>query len=377
MHEVDLTDPAVMADPFTAYDRAREAGPVVRLNIPGMPMWALTRRDDARALLTDPRFVIRSGSFTGIPGVPEDYQRYLRTMSEMDGQDHLRLRRLAAPGFTARRAQDFRPSVVPIAGELAAGLPADADLLRDFAVPLPMLVICELVGVPEADRADWVGWGAIVASGDGRRFGEAIPGIVEGAKALVAARPNTGVLADLIGDDDRMTDTELVTLVWHIVLAGQTPANLIANAVAALWTRPNDLAALRADPSLLPGAVDELTRWCGPQLLTVPRFAAEDVDLHGVRVATGEPVTVAIAAVNRDPRVFADPGRLDLRRAAASQLGFGHGPHFCLGAAHARVETEVALGALLARDITLVGEPVRAPDPGTWRLTELPARVGV
>lgn len=377
MYEVDLTDPAVITNPFTAYNRAREAAPVVRLNIPGMPMLALTRHDDARALLADPRFAIRAGSFTGIPGVPDAYQEYLRTMSEMDGPDHLRLRRLAAPGFTARRAQDFLPVLEPVVDKLIAGLPAEPDLLRDFAQPLPMLAICELVGIPEADRAAWLEWGAIVASGDGRRFGEAIPGIIDGAKALVAGRPETGVVADLVRQEDRMTDTELVTLVWHIVLAGQTPANLIANAVAELWTRPDDLEALRAEPGLLPGAVDELMRWCGPQLLTVPRFAAEDVDLHGVHVAEGEMVTVAIAAANRDPRVFADPDRLHLRRNAATQVGFGHGPHFCLGAAHARVQTAVALRALLSTGLTLTGDPVRAPDPGTWRLTELPVRMGV
>ncbi|MGB3442289.1 MAG: cytochrome P450 [Actinophytocola sp.] len=377
MHEVDLTDPAVIADPFTAYNRAREAGPVARLNIPGMPMWALTRHDDARDFLADPRFAIRAASFVGIPGVPAAYQRYLRTMSEMDGPDHLRLRRLAAPAFTARRAQDFRPGVEPVVEKLIAGLPPEPDLLRDFAKPLPMLVICELVGIPEADRGDWVEWGAIIAAGDIQGLAEAIPGIVEGAKSVVAARPETGLLADLIRAENRMTDTELVTLVWHIVLAGQTPANLIANAVAALWTRPADLAALRADPSLLPGAVDEVMRWCGPQLLTVPRFAGADVDLHGVRVKAGEPVVVAIAAANRDPGVFADPDRFDLRRGAATQLGFGHGPHFCLGAAHAHVQAEVALAALLGLDLALAGEPVRAPDPGTWRLTELPVRLGV
>lgn len=377
MYEIDLTDPAVITDPFTAYNRAREAGPVARLNVPGMPMWALTGHDDARAMLTDPRFAIRAASFVGIPGVPDSYGTYLRTMSEMDGPDHLRLRRLAAPGFTARRAQDFRPVVEPIVDKVLASLPSEPDLLRDFARPLPMLVICELVGIPEPDRAAWVEWGAIVASGDGARFGEAIPGIIEGAKALVAARPETGVVADLVRQEDRLTDTELVSLVWHIVLAGQTPANLIANAVADLWTRPEDLAALRAEPALWPGAVEELMRWCGPQLLTVPRFAAEDVDLHGVRVAAGEMVTVAIAAANRDPRVFADPDRFDLRRGAATQIGFGHGPHFCLGAAHARVQTEVALAALVSRGLTLAGEPVRAMDPGTWRLDELPVRMGV
>jgi cytochrome P450 len=377
VHEVDLTDPEVVRDPFTAYDRAREAGPVVRLTVPGMPMWALTRHEDARAMLTDPRFAITARSFVGIPGVPEGYAPYLRTMSELDGPDHLRLRRLAAPAFTARRAQDFRPAVEPIVEELLAALPAEPDLVRDFARPLPMHVICELVGIPGADRADWVEWGGIVADFDAPRLGEAVPGIVESAKAIVAARPDTGMLADLVRAEDRLTDTELVTLVWHLVLAGQTPANLIANAVAELWTRPDVLAELRADPALLPGAVDELMRWCGPQLLTVPRYAVSDVDLHGTAVRAGEPVTVAIAAANRDPMAFPDPGRFDITRGAATHLGFGHGPHFCLGAAHARVQTEVALSALLSRDLTLAVDPaaVRAQDPGTWRLTALPVRV--
>jgi cytochrome P450 len=379
VYEVDLTDPAVLRDPFTAYDRAREAGPVVALHIPGMPMRALTRHEDARVMLTDPRFRITAASFLGIPGVPAEYEPYLRTMSELDGPDHQRLRRLAAPAFTARRAQEFRPRVVRVVAKLLAGLPAEPDLLRDFAKPLPMLVICELVGIPEADRADWVEWGAILAAGDVSRFGEAVPGIIEGARAAIAGRPDHGLLTDLLRARDRLTDTELVTLVWHLVLAGQTPANLIANAVAELWTRPGELAMLRGRPELLPGAVDELMRWCGPQLLTVPRYSREDMDLHGVRVAAGEPVTVAIAAANRDPRVFADPGRLDLTRGAATQLGFGHGPHFCLGAAHARTQTAVALSALLATDLTLAVDParVRAPDPGTWRLTALPVRLGV
>ncbi|HEX6357466.1 cytochrome P450 [Actinophytocola sp.] len=377
MYELDLTDPEVIRDPFTAYDRAREAAPVIRLNIPGMPMLALTRHEDARAMLTDPRFVIRPTSFLGIPGAPAEYQRYLHTMSEMDGPDHLRLRRLAAPAFTARRAQEFRPAVEPLVEKLLDAMPAEPDLLRDFAKPLPMHVICELVGIPAADRADWVEWGAIVAAFDVARLGEAVPGIIEGAKAAIAARPPMGALADLIRAEDRLTDTELVTLVWQLVLAGQTPVNLIANAVAELWTRPDVLAELRADPALLPGAVDELMRWCGPQLLTVPRYATEDVDLFGVPVSTDEPVTIAIAAVNRDPRAFPDPSRFDLRRGAATQLGFGHGPHFCLGAAHARVQTEVALSALLARDLTLTVNPaeLRAPDPATWRLTALPVRV--
>jgi cytochrome P450 len=372
VHEIDLTDPAVLRDPFTAY---KDAPRVVRLAVPGMPMWALTRHEDARAMLTDPRFAITARSFVGIPGVPDGYADYLRTMSELDGPDHLRLRRLAAPAFTARRAQEFRSSIEPLVDKLLASPPA--DLLHDFAKPLPVHVICELVGIPPADRPRWVEWGAIVANFEAERLGQAIPGIIEAAKEVLAARPTTGLLGDLLRVEDRLTDTELVTLVWHLVLAGQTPANLIANAVAELWTRPAVLDSLRANPKLLPGAVDELMRWCGPQLLTVPRYAAEDVDLFGTPVKAGEPVTVAIAAANRDPVAFPDPERFDIARPAATQLGFGHGPHFCLGAAHARVQTEVALSALLTRNLTLADDPAkyRAPDPGTWRLTALPVRV--
>ena len=377
MYEVDLTDPEVIRDPFSAYAEAREAGRVVRLNVPGMPMLALTRYDDARTMLTDPRFAITSRSFAGIPGVPEGYDDYLRTMSELDGPDHLRLRRLAAPAFTARRAQDFRQSIEPIVEKLLSDLPDAPDLVRDFARPLPMHVICELVGIPHAERGDWIEWGRIVADFDVASLGQAIPGIMAAARSLIAGRPDTGMLGHLVQQEDRLTDTELVTLVWHVVLAGQTPANLIANAVAELWTRPDVLAELCANPKLLPGAVDELMRWCGPQLLTVPRYSVSDLDLFGTTVKAGEPVTVAIAAVNRDPNAFPDPDRFDITRGAATHLGFGHGPHFCLGAAHARVQTEVALSALIDRNLALAVDPaeVRAPDPGTWRLTALPVRV--
>ncbi|TDV51037.1 cytochrome P450 [Actinophytocola oryzae] len=369
MHEIDLTDPAVLRDPFTAY---QGSGRVVRLHVPGMPMWALTSHEDARAMLTDPRFAITSRSFAGIPGVPPEHDEYLRTMSELDGPNHLRLRRLAAPAFTARRARDFGPSIEPIVARLLSA--PVTDLVADFARPLPMHVICELVGIPDADRPDWVAWGATVAAMDVEGLGRAIPGIIESAKSVLASRPEHGLLADLTTEDERLSATELVTLVWQIVLAGQTPANLIANAVAELWTRPDVLETLRAIPSLLPGAVDELIRWCGPQLLTVPRYATTDVDLFGTPVPAGEPVTVAIAAVNRDPAAFRDPNRFDVTRQAATHLGFGHGPHFCLGAAHARVQTEVALAGLLSRGLTLTSNPDehRAPDPGTWRLTALP-----
>ncbi|GAA3202287.1 cytochrome P450 [Nonomuraea roseoviolacea] len=388
--EIDLTDPGVVGDPFTAYGRARERSPLARVITPGLPpLWTLTRHEGARAMLADPRFAITSGSFLR-PDVPEDCLPYLRTMSEMDGPEHLRLRRLVAPAFTARRAAALRPAIERVVERLLDALPghpADGDggvdLLRHFAAPLPMEVICELVGVPEPDRARWHEYGALVASGAGQGFATAIPGITADAReAVTRRRAETApdLLSELIRaqaeDGDRLTDAELVTLVWHLVLAGQTPAHLIANAVHALLSEPSQLKALREDPALMPRAVEELIRWCGPILLTVPRHAREDVELYGVTIRAGDAVTASVAAANRDPRAFAAPDRLDVTLPReATHLGFAHGPHFCLGASLARVETEAALAALLRRFPGLAPAPEgarRAPDPGTWRLVSLP-----
>ncbi|HKS49612.1 MAG TPA: cytochrome P450 [Amycolatopsis sp.] len=387
--EIDLTGAEVLRDPFAAYGRVREASPLARIRIPGMgPVWVVTRHEDARAMLSDPRFGLRGASFLR-PDVPGEYLPYLRTMSEMEGSGHRRLRKLVAPAFTPRRAAEFRPRIEPIVDDLLDGLAGHAghgtvDLLRHFARPLPMDVICELVGIPEADRPRWREYGATVVAGSGPGFAEAVPGIVDDAKAAIASRraePADDLLTDLIRaheDGDRLSDDELVTMVFHLVIAGQTPTNLIANSVAALLSHPEQLAALRVGAGGPPQAVDELIRWCGPTLLTIPRYAEEDVELHGTLVHKGEPITAAVAAVNRDPRAFTEPGRLDLTRgnASAGHLGFGHGPHFCLGASLARVQTEVALTAILRRfpslSLATPAEDVRAPDPGTWRLTELP-----
>jgi cytochrome P450 len=469
VHEIDLSDPAVLRDPFAAYRAARERGPVARLVTPGFgSMWAVTGYHDARAMLSDPRFELTSNTYL-LPGVPEHCVEYMHTMQEKNGAEHARLRRLVSPAFTARRAAEFRSRIEPIVERLLDDLPGHAvggtvDLLAYFARPLPIDVIGELVGIDPADRATWREYGAAVAAGHGEAFAAAIPGIMRDSMAAVARRttaPGADLLSELIGmhaaDEDRLSDVELVTLVWHLVLTGQTPALLIANAVEALLEHPEQLAALRSDPGLdsprrpkdqapeagrvpgldsprrpkdqapeagrvpgldsprrpkdqapeagrvpgldsprrpkdqapedgrapgrMPEAVEELTRWCGPQLLSLPRFASADVEFAGVRIGKGEPVTAALAGANRDPRVFPDPDRLDLRRPSGrpAHLGYAHGPHFCLGAALARVQTEVALAGLLRRFPGLAlpdGGAQRIPDPGAWRLTTLSVTLG-
>ncbi|MFJ7214269.1 cytochrome P450 [Amycolatopsis sp. NPDC098790] len=382
--EIDLTDLKVLTDPFTAYDQAREVSALAKLVIPGFgPFWALTRYREARAMLADPRFEVRSESFMRPPGLPEHCLEYMRTMAEQDGPEHLRLRRLVAPAFTPKRAAQLRPRLEELTDRLLDELPGHAedgvvDLVPHFARPLPMDVICEMAGIAESDRPRWREYGAAVASGVSPDFATAIPAIIEGAKEAVArsrAEPGDDLIGDLVHaqDGDRLTDTELVTLVWHLVLAGQTPVNLIANAVEALLRHPDQLEKLRADPGLWPGAVEELMRFCSPQLLTTPRFAREDVEIDGQLIREGERVTAAMVAADRDPRVFGDADRLDVTRAGPAQLGFSHGPHFCLGASIARVETEVALSRLFERfpNLRLAGDVPRAPDGGTWRPAKL------
>jgi cytochrome P450 len=368
-------DPAVLLDPVATYAAARADSPVATMPIPGLgTLWIVTRHEHARAVLTDPRFRLSRESYLRPAGLPDT-----PNLGEVDGPDHTRLRRLVSPAFTARRAAEFRPRLERVAEALIDGLAPEFDLLRDFAQPLPIEVICELVGIPESDRPLWRRVGVAVIRGQGQAFQDAIPDVVAGAQAAIdreRAEPSDGVLADLVRTG--ASDDELVMLFWHLVLAGQTPGNLIANAVEALLRHPGQLALLCQDPALMPGAVEELLRWCTPQLLTVPRFTAEDVEIGGVAIPRGERVCVSMLSANRDPAVFPDPDRLDLTRApgALGHLAFAHGPHFCLGAALARVQTEVALSALLRRfpGLSLAGEPTRAPDPGTWRLATLPVR---
>jgi cytochrome P450 len=387
--EIDLTDPAVLRDPFTTHGQARERSPLVRLLVPGMPaMWGVTRYAEARGVLSDPaRFALSTATFAFKPNVSEELQPYLRSMQEMEGAEHARLRRLVAPAFTPRRAAEFLPRIEAIVEELLDDLckhatDGPADLITHLARPLPMAVICELVGIPEQDRPRWGEYGAAVAAGAGSVFTGAMPGIIAGARDAVAARrqePLDDIVSDLVRaqaeDGDRLSDVELVALVWQLVLGGQTPTNLLANAVETLLAHPDQLATLRADPALAPPAVEELMRWCGPQLLAFPRFTTQDVELSGVPIPQGEPVVAMIAAANRDPRVFPDADTLDITRTGgAAHLGFAHGPNFCLGASFARVQTQVALAALLRRapGLALAAEIQRATDGGTWRLAALP-----
>ncbi|MFC7381682.1 cytochrome P450 family protein [Sphaerisporangium rhizosphaerae] len=406
---VDLMDFELMRDPFRGYARLRERAPLVRGTFfgRGTPIWLVTRYADVKTVLGDPRFVNDPANVPGMDvgdirerelaarGIPEEYAPYiLDSVLDADGADHLRLRRLVSRTFTARRVLELRPRVQEITESLldrleGLGRHGAVDLMEHFAYPLPITVICELVGIPEQDRPQWREWGkALVALEAGGMAGalrdmvEHIHTLIERRRAAPTADLLTGLIRTHDEGGDRLGDTEMVTLVLTLVLAGhETTAHLIGNGVAALLTHPEQLALLRGDPGLMPRAVHELMRWCGPVQGTRLRYAAEDVEIGGMPVRKGEAVMAVLVGGNYDPRVFDDPERLDVTREPdgrrETHVGFGHGLHYCLGAALARQEAEVAFAGLLRRfpgmALAVAAEDLeRQPMPGSWRLARLP-----
>ncbi|MGW3011239.1 cytochrome P450 family protein [Streptomyces sp. NPDC001219] len=412
--EPNVMDPELITDPFGGYGALREQGPVVRGRfMDDSPVWLVTRFDDVRQVLRDQRFVNNPTTpslghsleenpmvrLLDMMGLPEHFRPYLLgSILNNDAPDHTRLRRLVSRAFTARKITDLRPRVEQIADELLARLPEHAedgvvDLIRHFAYPLPITVICELVGIPEADRPQWRKWGADLVSLQPERMSASFPAMIEHIHELIHERRRAltdDLLSELIRthDDDggRLSDVEMVTMILTVVLAGhETTAHLIGNGTTALLTHPDQLRLLRDDPALMPRAVHELLRWCGPVHITQLRYASEDVEVAGTPIRRGDAVQLVLVSANFDPRHYTDPERLDLTRHPAghaeNHVGFGHGMHYCLGATLAKQEGEVAFARLFAHypEVSLGVAPEqleRTAVPGSWRLEALPLRLG-
>lgn len=399
------TAPEALGCPVTEFGRLREQAPVV--DVPGLGSESslmVTRQEDVRAMLTDPRFRCDPGTVASAVnglsavfefiGIPEDLAYIGRGLLTRDGADHSRLRTLVSRAFTVRRVTALRPRVEALTDGLLDDIAAagaggrTVDLVSRFAYPLPIAVICELVGVPEGRRARWQELGRLFVAPDPERMPEVARAVVAQVSELIEARrtePADDLLTALVGvhedDGDRLTERELITMVFDLVTAGfETTAHVLSKAALALLTRPEELAALRADPGLWPGAVHELVRTCGPVPTGIPRYAAADVEIGGTTIPEGSTVLAGLLPANFDPRVYTGPDELDVRRDSGrgdGHLGFGQGPHYCLGAALARQETEVALRALVERfdDLRLAEEAAEPSQLGFYRLADLLVRV--
>ncbi|MFG2092090.1 cytochrome P450 [Streptomyces sp. NPDC048612] len=364
---IDMTP--LLDDPYGAYAALRDAGPVHRITgTDGNPAWLVTRYDDVRRALADPRLSLdkRHAAPTGYRGfaLPPALDANLLNM---DPPDHTRVRRLVVKAFTPGRVEALRAPVRRTADALLDAMAerGHADLIADYAEPLPIAVICDLLGVPERDRRDFRAWSDALLSPDPSRpelMKEAIGAMLEFYTGLIAAKraePGEDLLSDLTAvraeeapgeEGDRLTEDELTSLAFLILFAGyETAVHLIGNGVLTLFDHPERLAQLQRDPAELPTAVEEFLRFDTPYPLAIRRFPKEDIEIGGVRIAAGESVLLSIASANRDPARFPEADAFDPGRDLSGQLAMGHGIHHCLGAALARMEVVTALDALLGR----------------------------
>ncbi|MBW5485001.1 cytochrome P450 family protein [Streptomyces bambusae] len=363
----DLPQPfgdAYRADPHGVFTSLRAQGPVHQVALPdGSHAWLVTREADVRAGLADQRLSVdKKHANTGYRGfsLPPALDANLLNL---DGEDHLRLRRLVSKAFTPRHVTGLRPRIEAAAGDLAdrlaARIAADgrADLVASFAAVLPLMVISDLFAVPEADRAAFSALAdRMLAPRRAQDVPEAVAGLHRLLVDLVAVRrgaPGEDLLSALIAardEEDRLSEDELVSLAFLILLAGsENTRHVISGGVLTLLQHPDQLAAVRSDPALLPGVVEELLRHGHPNQTAIRRFPTEPVEIGGVTVPAGETVLLCLSSAHRDAARYEDPDRFDPGRADTGHLALGNGVHYCLGAPLARLELTVAFETLLRR----------------------------
>lgn len=361
---MDATDSTnLIASPHAIYAQLRQSAPVHRIaGTDGRPAWLVTRYDDVRQALGDPRLSLDKsnalpGNYRGLALPPALDANLLN----MDPPDHTRLRRLVAHAFSPRHIEQLREPIRRTADDLLDAIAPQgrADLIASYAAPLPITVICDLLGVPPQNRHDFRAWtDALITPDPARPSGakEAVGSILVFFTQLIADKrtaPGDDMLSALIAardGGDRLSEDELMSLAFLILFAGyENTVHLIGNAVLALLKHADQLAALRADPALMGRAVEEFARYDGPAPLAIRRFPTEDITISGVVIPAGETVLLSLAAANRDPNRFADPGLLDISRDPSGHLALGHGIHYCLGAPLARMEMEIAITALVCR----------------------------
>lgn len=366
-------DPKYIRDPYEMFrGLPASADSVSEVEFEGVRVWLVTGHEQTRRALVDPALSADPGTACpaarAVPWVfAENSYTVTQNMLRSDPPVHTRLRRLVTAEFTGSRVAALRPRIQSIVDELVDEfLPAGhADVMRDFAQRLPLTVICDVLGIPALDRTSFARLAMIYVGmddGDSARLPEATSALRDYLVDLCAGKASQpapdgdeGLLDRLArpgSDGDALTRDELVAMSFLLLVAGfETTASLIGNSVHALLTRDGELPRLREDPARIPLLIDEVLRFDGPiKVAPVLRFTRGPVRIGDTLVpGGGEPVLFAYAAANRDPAYFPDPCRFDPRRNTAGHLGFGYGPHRCVGAALGKAEAEIAVGTLVRR----------------------------
>ncbi|MBB4934315.1 cytochrome P450 [Lipingzhangella halophila] len=388
MH-VDLVSALTSADRDAALAHLR-AGPAVKTTnfFDGTEIHLVTGYEEILTVLTDPRFShdpdkqtkFQMGSAVGLP---EDLQPYvLAALGAQDPPRHTHLRRAVSKEFTFRRVERLKPRIQQITDELLDHLPREADLVQTLAYPLPVRVICELLGVPAADYDRWHQWSEAIGGTDPEAMASGWRSLVDYILDLIGQKrrdPGNDLVSALVGNGD-LTEEEITSLSVSILLAGhETTVTLISGGALLLLTHPDKKEPLLREPERIPNAVEEFLRYSGAADVGVFRYTLEPVEIGGVTIPADEPVMPLYHAGNRDPRRFPEAAELHLDRGESGHLGFGHGMHYCLGAALARAELQIVFTSLLSRfpDMALL-HPDTPPawQPGLARsLAELPVRM--
>ncbi|MFI0419180.1 cytochrome P450 [Spongiactinospora sp. 9N601] len=357
------------ADPHAYFHRMREREPVDRrVDASGRAFWYLTRYADVRRALQAPEL---GRQLDRLPAeLAEAHRRwehdtlpmFRRNVFNLDPPDHTRLRRLLAPAFSARSMAALSRRVDECVDELVTAMTGECDLIKALALPLPILIMAELIGFPAEDRGRLRAWSDAMLSEDvpaARRAGMEFLGHVNRRIEDRRADPGDDLLSQLTGSTE-LSRAELVSSVFQMLFAGdETTVGLIGIAMLELLRHPVQLARLRADPGLLDSAIEEVLRFNGPVGHARPLYALSDIRFGDKVIPRGDVVVPLLLAAGRDPGAFPDPDVFDIGRSPNRHLGLGHGAHFCLGAALARMQARAALGALLARfdRITLAVAP--------------------
>jgi cytochrome P450 PksS len=383
---VNIASPEFKANPYPFYAQLRASAPVFRVTLPVKETaWLITRYDDVAMVLKDERFAKDTvNAFTPEQAANQRWFRKIfkslkRNMLDLDPPDHTRLRALVSKAFTPRLIEQMRERIQRLANDLldTVGDRGRMDLIRDFALPLPITIIAEMLGVPVEDRHKFHRWSKSLISAASSTWTmlRAMPNawaLIRYLRKIIKKRrsnPRDDLVSALARAEeagDRLSEDELLAMVMLLMVAGhETTVNLIGNGTLALLEHPGQMEKLRNDPALIKPALEELLRYASPVETATERYARADAMVAGVTIPRGEMIFAVIASANRDERQFPNPDTLDITREPNKHLAFGLGAHFCLGASLARLEGQIAISTLLRRapDLRLTV----APEALRWR----------
>lgn len=366
---VNIVSPQFKANPFPFLAGLRNSQPVYRTALPDKtPVWLIARYEDVAALLKDERFVknrrtaMTAGQLRKMPWVPPMFRPLERNMLDLDPPDHTRLRALVHKAFTPSLIGQMRDRIQTLADELLEGVAnkGEMDLINDYALPLPMTIITEILGVPTSDRDKFHKWSkAVVSLTSPKATLRVIPNVwmfIRYLRRFFKERrrdPRDDLASALIQAEeagDKLSEDELLAMVFLLLIAGhETTVNLIGNGMLALLERPDQMEKLLRNPEMIKTAVEELLRYSAPVFMSTERYAREDLNIQGVSIPRGGMTLGVIGSANRDETVFEDADALDITREPNKHLSFGQGIHFCLGAPLARLEGQIAINTLLRR----------------------------